>query len=98
MGGPGCPREPRIVGGPPAADRVEVVEREAERVHQAVTDRAARVGAVRLHPLRRCERGGAPASVFSSSGGTLAGGAGGGAPSTRSSSHLPRFTTDVRVE
>ena len=45
----------------------------------------------------RCDVGAAPAAL-SSRGGTLAGGAGGGDPSTRSSSHLPRFTTEVRVE
>ena len=79
----------------PRADGVEVLEREAERVHHLVAARARRVRAVLLHPLAHRQRLAALAR-FSSSGGTFGGGGGGGVPSMFSSIHLPRSTGDVR--
>ena len=41
---------------PPLADGVEVLQREAERVHPRVAARADRIGAVLLHPLAHRQR------------------------------------------
>ncbi len=47
---------PALLEGPPAADRVEVLEREAHGVHQLVTARAGDVGPVLGQPLANRER------------------------------------------
>ena len=97
MGGPGCPgnRGSSVVRQRPIASKLS----SAKPSGSIRRWQTAQLGLARCASIRsRCDRGAVPAAVFSSSGGTLAGGAGGGAPSTRSSSHLPRFTTDVRVE
>ena len=57
-------------------DAVEVLEREANRVHQLVAAGAGRVGAMPFHAL--AHRQAFPG--VSSSGGTFGGGAGGGVP------------------
>ena len=83
------------VARPPRADRVEVLEREPDRIHQLVAARAHRVRAVLLHLLAHRERL-RPSRCCLLSGGTLAGGGGGGVPSRLSRIHLPRTTGDVR--
>ena len=79
----------------PAADRVEVLEREADRIHQLVAAGARRVRAVLLHPLAHRQR--LAVGCRRSSGGTFGGGGGGGVPSRFSSIHLPRTTGEVRL-
>ena len=78
---------------PPAADAVEVLEGEADRVHELVAARARRILAVLLHAV--AHRLALPG--FSSSGGTSAGGGGGGVPRMFVSTYLPRVTGDVRL-
>ena len=78
------------------ADQVEVLEREAHRVHDAVARRAHRVGAVRFEPLpQRSWSSRLPRLPRFVS--TPGGGYGGGVPSRFSSTHLPRETGEVRV-
>ena len=75
-----------VVDRAPAADAVEVLERQPDRIHQLVAAGAGRVAAVLLHAVahRRALPG------VSSSGGTLSGGAGGGVPRMFVSTYLPR--------
>ena len=70
------------VGLTVAADRVVMLEREAERIHLRMAARAHGVVAMLLHPL--AQRGRLPRGSFSFSGGTFGGGGGGGAPSRTS--------------
>ena len=55
-GGPELARHPGVLGGAPAADAVEVLEREAQRVHGPVARGAGRVRAVDLHELAQRRR------------------------------------------
>ena len=80
----------------PAAHGVEVLQREADRVHQLVAAAHAarwRGGA----PSARASCAVAAPAGGSSSAGTSGGGAGGGAPSRLSRTHFPRSTGDVVV-
>jgi hypothetical protein len=80
----------------PAADGVEVLHREADRVHPRMAAGACRCRAVLNHRVAQRER--LAGSRFVLSAGTSAGGGGGAAESRFSSTHLPRSTGDVRVE
>ena len=81
--------------GPPRADRVEVLEAEAERIHPAMARRAGRILAVQLQLLAHRGRGADLRLRLRF--GTSGGGSGGGASSRLSSTHRPRSTGDVRV-
>ena len=87
----GVRRSPACASAP---TRVEVLEREAERIHQLVARRTGRIRAVLLHPLAHDRL--RLRLVALGSGGTFGGGAGGGVPSRFSRTHLPRSTGDVR--
>ena len=82
----------------PLRGHVEVVEREPDRIHEAVAGVARRVRAVHLHPLARrqhaCRSSTPPVS---SSAGMSGGGGGGGVPISTSITHLPRSTGEVRL-
>ena len=80
----------------PAAHGVEVLHREADRVHPRVAAGARRRGPVLNHRVAKRQRLAGAVSVFSD--GTSAGGGGGAADSRFSSTHLPRSTGEVRVE
>ena len=85
----------RLVDRAPDADGVEVLEREAERVHQRVAARAARIA----RDAPRAARGSSACGRSppeSSRSGTSGGGGGGGTPSRFSRIHLPRTTGEVR--
>ena len=91
----GVDRAVAFGGRPPAAHRVEVLQREPERIHRRVAARARRVAAVLLEP--RAHRDEPPALVLvRSASATSGGGGGGGAPSKLPSTHLPRSTGEVR--
>ena len=78
----------------PAADRVEVLQREADRIHQVVAARAGDVGAVFGQSLAHGE---VAETVLSLSAGTSGNGGGGGVPTMFARTQLPRITGDVRV-
>ena len=72
-----------------AADRVELLERQADRIHQVVAAGAGR----RCSDARpaACAPTRLPSTVLSFSAGTSGSGGGGGTPSRLSSTHLPRM-------
>ena len=87
---------PCILVAPPA-DGVEVLHREADRIHAGVATGAGRIRAMLHHRFAHRERlPGSLPSVLSA--GTFGGGGGGGEASRFSSTYLPRSTGDVRVE
>ena len=77
--------------------RVEVLEREAQRVHPRVAARAHRILRDAARAARAPSAAPLPSAPSSSRAGTLGGGGGGGAPRRFSSSHLPRSTGEVRL-
>ena len=79
----------------PRADRVVVLEREAERVHRLVAGRAGRVACGAPRAAAAAARRRRPSS--SAMRGVPGGGSGGGAFSMFSRIHLPRSTGEVRV-
>ena len=82
------------VRGPPAADGVEVLEAEAERVHAAVARGTGRVGPVPFHPLAERARATVLVSFLESLHARRRGR--GGVPRMFSRIHLPRLTGEVR--
>ena len=83
----------------PAADAVEILQRQTDRIHQLVASFAWLI----LHDAVSSGREPTSAQsvtpcpfVFSGSGGTFGGGEGGGLPSRFSRIHEPRVTGDVR--
>ena len=81
-----------LIGVAPAADRVVVLEREADGIHLRVTARAGGVLSMLLHPLAH-----RPVVTVAGSAGTFGGGGDGGAQSSSASTHWPRRTGEVRV-
>ena len=85
-----------VVDASPASDRVEILERQARRVHHRVAT-ARRPDSRDAAAMRsRIERHAAAGPGSRRGPGTSGGGGGGGVPSRFSSIHLPRSTGDVR--
>ena len=80
---------------PPVADRVEVFERKAQRIHDAVAGIARRLGAVQLHDL--ADRLGFLAFLVLLESLDIGGGAAGGVPRMFSRINAPRMTGAVRL-
>ena len=83
----------------PAADEIEVLEREAERVHDRVARGAGRVRAMHLEALARTvspDELRRRAASFARSAAAPGGGLGTAAPSRFCTIHWPRTTGDVR--
>ena len=92
----GVDRRQRVgIVGAELAHRVEVLQREPERIHHAVTREAGRRSRGAARAARAASCAGWP-RLFSGSDGTSSGGSDGGVPSRRSRIHAPRSTGDVR--
>ena len=79
----------------PAADRVIVLQRKAQRIHQTVAARTSRIGAVLDQPLPNCQAA-IDRLVFQRRNVRRCAG-GGGTPIRFSSTQCPRITGEVRV-